>query len=102
MPRPVSCVETELAQLHEQFQRERKNFSTAGHFETGLVLAHVGTKADTILGWVRTPALEAKHKAKSIDVEWMVQHAKQVSTMLPGGIVRSWINPAMIAVSIVS
>ncbi len=56
-------------------------------FETGLLLAHHGAKVDTILRLVPTPSADSKSAATTLDTDWMLAHAAQVSRMLPGGIV---------------
>jgi hypothetical protein len=56
-------------------------------FETGLLLAHHGAKVDTILRLVPTPSADSKSAATTLDADWMLAHAAQVSRMLPGGIV---------------
>ena len=56
-------------------------------FETGLLIAHHGAKVDTILRLVPTPSADSKSAATTLDADWMLAHAAQVSRMLPGGIV---------------
>ena len=57
----------------------------AAHGSTGLLVAQVAAKQDTILRFIPTPVNEgAKHS--SVDADWMVEHAVQVSRMLPGGV----------------
>jgi hypothetical protein len=79
MVRTVTVEESLLTQRHEGLQRTTK-------FQTGLLLAHVGSKADMLLHLVPTPVADGKEQKEGIDVDWMAQHAKQVAQMLPGGI----------------
>lgn len=79
MPRTLSIDDTLLGH-HEKLQRTKS-------FETGLLLAQAGAKADTLVRFVPTPEQEEGVKAVVVDPDWMLEHAVQVSRMLPGGVV---------------
>ena len=79
MPRALSADDALLGH-HEKLQRTKS-------FETGLLLAQAGAKADTLLRFVPTPEQEEGVKAVAVDPDWMLEHAVQVSRMLPGGVV---------------
>ena len=81
MPRAISAEEALLTSTHEKLQRSKA-------FETGLVLAHVGGKADVLLRFAPTPEEDGVYTFKKgeVDAKWMVQHAELVAHMLPGGI----------------
>jgi hypothetical protein len=81
MPRTVTAEESLVASKHEVLQRTKA-------FETGLVLAHVGCKADTLLRFAPTPEEEGgfMFKKGEVDAKWMLQHAELVTHMLPGGV----------------
>ena len=78
--RTLNISEQLLASELESKQRTKT-------FETGLLLAHHGAKVDTILRLVPTPSADSKSAATTLDADWMLAHAAQVSRMLPGGIV---------------
>ena len=78
MVRAVS-VDDGLLERHSQLQRTKA-------FESGLLLAQVGSKGDTLLRLVPTPEQD-DCKASTVDADWMLEHAVQVSRMLPGGVV---------------
>ena len=79
MPRAISAEEALLTSTHEKLQRSKA-------FETGLVLAHVGGKADA-LRFAPTPEEDGVYTFKKVrSTQWMVQHAELVAHMLPGGI----------------
>jgi len=76
--RPLLVEASLLTRHFEQLQKR----ST---FETGLVLALHGHKSDTVLRFVRTPDAD-EDAATTIDPPWVVEHAKQLRRMLPGGL----------------
>ena len=78
--RTLNISEQLLASSLESKQRTKT-------FETGLLIAHHGAKVDTILRLVPTPSADSKSPATTLDADWMLAHAVQVSRMLPGGIV---------------
>ncbi|KAK3560916.1 hypothetical protein QTP86_022908 [Hemibagrus guttatus] len=79
------CVEKYLTTLS----------AAAGSCETGLFIGQCSAQRDFVVLAVRTPhresegATESQRKPsslESIDVEWVAEHARQVSRMLPGGV----------------
>ena len=79
MVRTLSIADSLLTGSHESKQRSKR-------FETGLLIAQQGSKADTILRLVPTPNAEEGKEAAALDSEWVLAHAGQVARMLPGGI----------------
>lgn len=67
-----------LSEHHEALQRK-------SGFEVGLALALHGPHADTILRLIPTP--EPEDDTTTLDVDWVSEHATQVASMLPGGLV---------------
>lgn len=80
MPRATFVEEKLLRSRHEELQR----ITT---FETGLLIALQGAKTDTILGFIRTPDAEEGTQATTLSVDWVLEHARQLARMLPGGVV---------------
>ena len=80
MVRTLSIADSLLTSSHESKQRSKR-------FETGLLIAQQGSKADTILRLVPTPNAEEGKEATALDSDWVLAHAGQVARMLPGGIV---------------
>ena len=78
MPRVTSIEEKLLTTRLESLQRTTT-------FQSGLVVAQVGSKADTVLLLAPTPEQEGA-KPGVLDVDWMLEHAAQVARMLPGGV----------------
>lgn len=79
------CVEKYLTNLS----------AAAGSCETGLFIGQCSAQRDFVVLAVRTPHRETEGAAESqrtlssldnIDVEWVAEHARQVSRMLPGGL----------------
>lgn len=79
MVKAISIEDRLLTEHHEGLQRKTT-------FETGLIIAQLGVKVDTILRFVPTPEDEDDGKPGVLDMEWLLQHANQVCNMLPGGI----------------
>ena len=79
MPRVLQAEERLVAAFHENLQR-------SSAFETGLLVAHAGSKTDTLLRLVATPPDEGG-QAAVLDASWALEHGKQVARMLPGGVV---------------
>ena len=80
MPRAIQISEQLLNSHYEDLQKRKA-------FETGLVVALQGAKADTVLRFIRTPEAEEGQEAKTIVTDWVLEHANQVARMLPGGVV---------------
>ena len=78
MPRACVVEEKIVTGRHEALQRSK-------NFETGLLVAQVGGKLDTLLHFAPTPEQEGG-QAGVLDAEWMLEHAAQVARMLPGGL----------------
>ncbi|XP_062873074.1 protein odr-4 homolog isoform X2 [Trichomycterus rosablanca] len=82
--------------VEESVEKYLTNFSTAsGSCETGLFIGQSSTQRDFVVLAVPTPHRENEGNAEgrrqltsldSIDVEWVAEHARQVSRMLPGGV----------------
>ncbi|XP_053095935.1 protein odr-4 homolog isoform X3 [Pangasianodon hypophthalmus] len=79
------CVEKYLTNLS----------AAAGSCETGLFIGQCSAQRDFVVLAVRTPHRETEGATESqrtpilldnIDVEWVAEHARQVSRMLPGGV----------------
>ena len=77
--RGLSCEDKLVTERLTALQRSRT-------FETGLLIAHLGVKGDTLLHLAPTPQDEDSLPPSSVDSDWMAEHATQVSRMLPGGI----------------
>jgi hypothetical protein len=77
-----------LVQILDSLLSERlESLQSSSMFKTGLLLAHSGSQADTILHLIPTPSSdEDGGAAGSVDASWMVAHADAVSHMLPGGV----------------
>ena len=103
MPRVCQIEDKLLTSKHETLQRTRASFLFYSHthishkiqrsrntgsktFETGLLLAQVGGKADALLRFVPTPEQDDGKPPSAVDASWMLEHAAQVARMLPGGI----------------
>ena len=78
MPRTLN-IDDALLGRHEELQRTKA-------FESGLLLAQVGGKTDTLLRFVPTPDQEDAVDKNQLDTEWTLAHAEQVARMLPGGV----------------
>ncbi|KAM9469476.1 protein odr-4 homolog isoform 1-T1 [Clarias gariepinus] len=79
------CVEKYLTNLS----------AAAGSCETGLFIGQCSAQRDFVVLAVRTPHRDTEAPTESrstpssldsIDVEWVAEHARQVSRMLPGGV----------------
>ncbi|KAK2831626.1 hypothetical protein Q7C36_016712 [Tachysurus vachellii] len=79
------CVEKYLTNLS----------AAAGSCETGLFIGQCSAQRDFVVLAVQTPHRESEGATErqrtpssldSIDVEWVAEHARQVSRMLPGGV----------------
>uniref|UniRef100_A0A3Q4G7Z9 Protein odr-4 homolog n=1 Tax=Neolamprologus brichardi TaxID=32507 RepID=A0A3Q4G7Z9_NEOBR len=55
---------------------------------TGLLIGQSSTQRDYVVMAIRTPQKEESAAAarNSVDKEWVTEHARQVSRMLPGGL----------------
>ncbi|XP_015236374.1 PREDICTED: protein odr-4 homolog [Cyprinodon variegatus] len=53
---------------------------------TGLLIGQSSVQRDFIVMATRTPQNESADAGKSVDKEWVSEHARQVSRMLPGGL----------------
>ena len=78
MVRSFAAEERLLTSRHETLQRSKP-------FETGILIAQVGPKVDTLLRFVPTPEQEGS-PAGTLDANWILEHAMQVSRMVPGGV----------------
>ncbi|XP_046718256.1 protein odr-4 homolog isoform X3 [Silurus meridionalis] len=82
--------------VEESVEKYLTNLSAAaGSCETGLFIGQCSAQRDFVVLAVQTPhretegATEGKRTPSSldsIDVEWVAEHARQVSRMLPGGV----------------
>jgi len=80
MVRAVLILDSLLSEKLESLQK-------SSTFETGLIIAQVGSQADTVLRLIPTPSNDEDGVVSGgVDASWMVAHADAVSHMLPGGI----------------